>query len=68
MASSNDISVNAKVLIDNKGLGIVKEIVHRGFDNFYLVKLVDIDFEVELPGERLTTVNNDAANEVAGCQ
>ena len=48
MASSNDISVNAKVSIDNKGQGIVKEIVHRGFDNFYLVKLVDIDFEVEL--------------------
>ena len=68
MASSNDISVNAKVSIDNKGLGIVKEIVHRGFDNFYLVKLVDIDFEVELPGERLTIVNNDAGNEDAGCQ
>ena len=47
MASSNDISVNAKVSIDNKGLGIVKEIVNRGFDNFYLVKLVDIDFEVQ---------------------
>ena len=57
MASSNDISVNAKVSIDNKGLG-----------NFYLVKLVDIDFEVELPGERLTIVNNDAGNEDAGCQ
>ena len=66
MGSSNDISVNAKVSIDNKGLGIVKEIVHRGFDNFYLVKLFDSDFEVELPGERLTVVNNDAGNEDAG--
>ena len=32
------------------------------------MKLVDIDFEVELPGERLTIVNNDAGNEDAGCQ
>ena len=43
----------------------MKEIVHRGFNNFYLVKLVDIDFEVELPGERLTIVKNDAGNEDA---
>ena len=46
----------------------MKEIVHRVIDNFYLVKLVDIDFEVELPGERLKIVNNDAGNEDAGCQ
>ena len=51
-----------QVSIDNKGLGIVKEIVHRVIDNFHLVKLVDIDLEVELPGERLKIVNNDAGN------
>ena len=62
MALSNDISVNAKVSIGNKGLGIVKVIVHRGF------KLADMDFEVELLGERLTIINNDAGNEDAGCQ
>ena len=29
---------------------------------------MDIDFEAELPGKRLTIVNNDAGNEDAGCQ
>ena len=32
------------------------------------MKLVDIDFEVELPVERLTIVNNDAGNKDTECQ
>lgn len=57
--ASNVISPNVRVRIDGKGLGIVKECVFRGFDTVYLIKLVDIDFEVELPRERLTVVSDD---------
>jgi len=68
MASLNDISVNDKVSIDKKGLGIVTDIVYRGFDNFYMVKLLDVDFEVELPRERLTVVREYASRQDTGRQ
>lgn len=59
MASPDDISVNSRVSIDNKGFGTVKDLVFRGFGTLYLVKLDDIDFEVELPRERLQIADKD---------
>ncbi|XP_060554752.1 uncharacterized protein KIAA1958-like [Ruditapes philippinarum] len=60
--ASNVISVNDQVRIDGHGLGIVTEIVYRGFTTSYMVRLVDSNFEVELERERLTIVPTDEMN------